>query len=225
MTGAALDPPALFRFLAQSPDTKEVCIECGAGFGELAAFFAHYFDRVVATDQTPPKRPSPYGLEIIKAPAEQLPAADTSVDMVISMQSLHFFNVQEHLSEVRRVLRPGGVFAALSWGAIVLPGAVAQAYEATFRSLDPFWEPQRNWVTSGYGDLDFAETALPLPETAMSRQMTLPKLDAEIAGWSAVRRALTSNTQFEDPQLDALLLSDSDQFKVSWPIVGQAFKV
>ncbi|WP_205843659.1 class I SAM-dependent methyltransferase [Nakamurella deserti] len=43
-----------------------------------------------------------------RAPAEQLPLADASVDAVVVAQAWHWFDPVRAWSEVRRILRPGG---------------------------------------------------------------------------------------------------------------------
>ena len=46
--------------------------------------------------------------------AQQIPLDDTSVDAVICAQSFHWFSTQEALSEIHRVLKPGGALG-LVW--------------------------------------------------------------------------------------------------------------
>lgn len=221
--GTALTPGQLLQWIATRPAKKEVCIECGAGLGELAMFFRSHFERVTATDLAPPKQKSPYGVTVIKAAAEHLPETEGSVDLLISMQALHFFNIADHLSEARRVLRPGGVFAALCWGEIILPDTILGAYQPTFTSLAPHWEKARGWVLSGYSDLAFPGRHLTLPQARMTRPMSISGLDAEIARWSATRRAVAADAEIIDPNLSGL---DRDaQFPVHWPILGQVFQV
>lgn len=215
-----LEPYELFDWLAGLPASQDCLVECGAGRGEISAYLNGRLSKVVATDKTPPRQTL---TKVIAAPAETIPCADTSVDLLLSMQALHHFDVADHLKEASRVLRTGGVFAALCWGEICLPEHVHAAYEPVFRSVENFWEAERNWVLSGYADLSFPGRAIPLPKTRMRKTMTLPDLDAEIAHWSAVQAALVAGHDIEDP--DDLHISDEDRFEVSWPIRGQVFVV
>lgn len=50
-------------------------------------------------------------VEWLRAPAEQLPFADGSLDAVVSTSAFHWFNQPAALREFHRVLRPGGVAA------------------------------------------------------------------------------------------------------------------
>ena len=218
-----LTPGQLLEWVATRPARKEACIECGAGLGELAGFFRAHFSRVTATDIAPPAQRSPYGVTITKAAAEHLPAEAASVDLIISMQALHHFDTAGHLTEASRVLRPGGVFAALCWGEMILPAPVKRACQNTFAALSPPWEISRDWVVSGYAGLTFPGKPLTVPATRMTRMMTLPDLESEIKRWSAFRRALADGVAIPAPNLAGV--DPARPFPVHWPLLGRAFQV
>jgi SAM-dependent methyltransferase len=218
----ALTPAELLGWIAKRPERTEACIECGAGLGELAAFFRATFRSVTATDIAPLAIKSPYGVKIVKAAAEHLPAPDSSVDLLISMQALHHFDRAAHLDEAARVLRPGGLFVALCWGEIVLPAPILRAWQPTFSALAQHWEDSRAWVLSGYANLAFPGTPLALPAARMTRQMTTTGLKAEIQRWSAFRRALAAGVKIPEPSLPGI--EDPQAFPVHWPVLGKAFQ-
>lgn len=95
-----------------------VVLELGAGTGKLTRTLVSLGHDVYATD------PDEAMLKVLRdqlpvvrtsqALAERLPAADQSVDVVIAAQSFHWFNPDEALPEIARVLRPGGRIA-LVW--------------------------------------------------------------------------------------------------------------
>ena len=53
------------------------------------------------------------GIAVRPGSAEQIPTDDESVDAVLVGQAFHWFDVERALAEIARVLRPGGVLAAL----------------------------------------------------------------------------------------------------------------
>lgn len=215
------------RWLARQPAGRGLCIDCGAGLAEVGAFMAGRFAQVIACDIRPIPVPpaAPANLTLRLAPAEAIPAGDGSADLVVSMQALHFFDRAAHLAEVRRVLRPGGVLAALAWGEMRLPGPVAAHLAPLGRALSAFWEPGRAAVVAGYPDLCFEAAALALPEAAMARAMTMTQILAEVGGWSAARRARAADVAL--PVLAPALPGHSAEarFAVTWPIVGRVFRM
>lgn len=115
------------NFLDLFPDRKiEHVLELGCGVGYYSAFLAKIADHVTATDleSIDPVTHSP-GLQITRdilksldvnnvtvmnASAESLPFPDNSFDMVFSSHVLeHVPDVNKAVSEINRVLRPGGI--------------------------------------------------------------------------------------------------------------------
>jgi ubiquinone/menaquinone biosynthesis C-methylase UbiE len=124
-------------------------LEIGAGTGASLPYYkGHSFEELVISE------PDPYMLErlrkklnpdlectIVQAPAEELPFPDASFDTVISFHVLcSVRSLPRSLSEVRRVLKPGGDFRFLdhvrSRNAI---GALIQ------HGIQPVW----SWLGAG----------------------------------------------------------------------------
>ena len=93
-------------------------LEVGAGTGKLTEQLVALGHDVHATE------PAQEMLDILRrnlpdtratqASAEDLPVPDRSVDVVLAAQSFHWFDLEQALPEIARVLRPGG-HLALVW--------------------------------------------------------------------------------------------------------------
>ena len=93
-------------------------LDLGAGTGKLSrALLARGFD-VVAVEPAPALRQhltAAIGAERVRdGRAEAIPLADGSVDAVTVSDAFHWFDHGPALSEIRRVLRPGGGLAILN---------------------------------------------------------------------------------------------------------------
>lgn len=93
-------------------------LELGAGTGKLTAVLQRLGHHVVATDPDPAmldrlRRGLPTVPTAI-ARAEDIPLATGSVDVVVAGQAYHWFDAEQTLPEIARVLRAGGVLA-LVW--------------------------------------------------------------------------------------------------------------
>ncbi|KRF37297.1 class I SAM-dependent methyltransferase [Nocardioides sp. Soil805] len=96
----------------------KVVLELGAGTGKLTRELVAQGHAVYATD------PDPAMLELLEAQvpgcsakvagAEEIPANDRSVDVVVAAQAFHWFDHAVALPEIARVLKPGG-HLALTW--------------------------------------------------------------------------------------------------------------
>lgn len=221
-----IGPAALMAWLTALPARRRACLECGAGRAEVAAFMAGRFGRAIALDVEPHhlrhvKKP----VHILCGDAAELPFADNSLDLVVSQQALHHFAVEQHLRESRRVLRDGGIFAALCWGEMRLPDGIAPIYGAVFKALEPYWEEARMWVLEGYAGLAFDGEAIALPTARMTRLLSLDALDLMIARWSATQHALARGADIPEPLLTDRQRRRLAPISISWPLLGKVFRV
>ena len=122
---------AAFNYFAKGPDLGpmleagqlkggERVLDIGSGPGHTALLFATRVSEVVATDPTEAMLEQGRllaaergitNLSFEQTSAESLPFPDASFDRVTSRQSLHHYtDVSAALREVRRVLKPAGLF-------------------------------------------------------------------------------------------------------------------
>jgi ubiquinone/menaquinone biosynthesis C-methylase UbiE len=82
---------------------------------------------------------SPDALTWTGAEADATPITSNSVDIVTASQSFHWMNPQTTLAEVARILRPGGVFAAIDcdWPPSILPELELAYNECIAKADDP----------------------------------------------------------------------------------------
>ncbi|MGE4610124.1 MAG: class I SAM-dependent methyltransferase [Paracoccaceae bacterium] len=92
-------------------------LDLGAGTGKFTKVLARTDARVIAVEPVDAMRDQlcQYVPEItaLAGSAENIPLVDSSVDVVVCAQSFHWFATQSALTEIHRVLRPGGKFALI----------------------------------------------------------------------------------------------------------------
>jgi len=113
-------PIQLYHFLAQKTviEGKEV-LEVGSGRGGGSDFISRYhrpakmmgLDIAFNATQWAQRHHVEDNLRFVQGNAERLPFPDESFDVIINVESCHAYgSVPRFLSEVKRVLRPGGHF-------------------------------------------------------------------------------------------------------------------
>jgi len=99
------------------PATASDVLEIGAGTGALTRQLVRRSAHVRAVEPDARMRAvlaaRASGAEVVAGRAEDLPAADASVDVVIGASMWHWVEAELALREVARVLRPGGTFSLL----------------------------------------------------------------------------------------------------------------
>ena len=119
-------PRALVDFLADAAPGTELALDCGCGTGQLSVLLGERFARVVATDasQKQIENAEPHARVAYRvAPAEASGLGDASADLVVAAQAAHWFDLPAFYAEARRVARPHGVVALVTYGIIEMERA------------------------------------------------------------------------------------------------------
>ncbi len=220
-----MEPGQLFSWLAEQPLNRDACLECGAGTGEVAQFLSQQFTTALAMD----RQPRNYNINSVNSRwivgnAENLPFEDESLDLILSVQALHHFDFRRHVHESKRVLKRGGCFAALSWGKIIIPNVLTNAYANVIDAIATYWEAERSWVLSGYKGLQFPGDPIEIPETIRTQYMTSDEFMLHVSTWSALQLAIQDGIDIPEPNFNGDE-DESNKHCVSWPLHGQVFRI
>lgn len=185
-------PPELFSWLAQQCASRNLAWDCGTGNGQAARALAGHFQRVHATDlsaeQVAQAEPHPR-IDYRTAAAETSGLNDHCCDLVTVAQALHWFCDETFYAEVRRVLKPGGLFAAWTYtllqGEPQLNAIVEDFYRNT---VGPWWPPERHWVDLAYREMPFPFADIATPKLEIRLEWTRDDLLAYLRTWSATQR-------------------------------------
>jgi SAM-dependent methyltransferase len=95
------------------PDGAALVVELGAGTGKLTRAVSSLGVRVAAVEPDPRMLDvlRSGGFEGVMGSAEEIPIADGEADAVVAGSCIHWFDLEQALPEIHRVLRRGGRFA------------------------------------------------------------------------------------------------------------------
>jgi SAM-dependent methyltransferase len=187
-------PESLYEFLASCTSPRERAWDCGAGNGQSSISLVEYFSEVYATDASEQQIANAIQKKCIfysVQPAEKTSFADDYFDIVTVAQALHWFNLDQFWSEVTRVLRSGGIFAA--WGYdwfSISPEIDDVIKESILDVIAPYWSPRVHLVWDGYRDVGFPFEPISVPPIPMKVLWNLPELLKYILTWSATKQCV-----------------------------------
>ena len=219
-------PALLFDFLADYCAQRVLAWDCGTGTGQFATSLAHYFQSVIATDASAEQishaetRPN---IVYKQASCEESGLADSSVDLVSVAQALHWFDVDLFFSEARRVMKPDGLLAVVSYGLPRVRGDIDSIIDQFHsRTLAPYWPNERSHVDNGYTNLAFPLKQLDVPNFHMQESWDLVQFTGYLSSWSAVTRY---KEQLDSDPLPALFdnlettWAADEKLRVTWPLL------
>ncbi|RII31746.1 MAG: SAM-dependent methyltransferase [Geobacter sp.] len=219
-------PGELFSWLAGLARQHELAWDCGCGNGQAALGLVPYFERVIATDpsrQQIEHAQQHEGISYGVAPAEGSGIGGNSVDLVMVAQALHWFDFDRFYTEVRRVVRDGGVLAAVSYGPVSVDGVAGEVIDRFYYELiAPYWPAERHYVDEHYATIPFPFPEISAPAFAMEAEWDLEHLLGYFSTWSAVgeyeKRLGSSPLALIDKELRAAWGDPHRLRPISWPL-------
>ena len=221
-------PAELFAALADAVARRRIAWDCATGNGQAAVGLAPHFERVIGTDgsaaQLAAAQPHPR-VRYLCALAETAPLAAGSIDLVVTAQSLHWFDIARFFTEAGRVLAPGGIVAAWCYGLSEIDPAIdAEVQRFYADTVGPYWPPQRTLVETGYRTVAFPFTELVLPPFAIVQELTLAAFAGYVRTWSATQRYTADRGRDPVPDLVRALAPSWGNVtrRVRWPLAVRA---
>lgn len=222
-------PPEVFEWLSSLCKEHELCWDVATGNGQAAKALARFFSRVFASDASENQiaRSAP-GANIHYAvePAEKSSLETQSADLITVAQALHWFDHTRFYAEVKRVVKPGGVFAAWGYGLHTVNAAVDDIVNKYYSYIvGPYWPPERALIEQHYRTLPFPFTEIAAPEFSIADNYSLEQLMGYLESWSSTQRY--TRERGENPmRLIAADLrkawGDAARREIRWPLFFKA---
>jgi SAM-dependent methyltransferase len=186
-------PEALVAFLADVAPARDLALDCACGSGQLSVPLARRFAQVVAMDASAAQiaeATAHPNLTYRTAPAERSGLPEECADLVTVAQAAHWLDLPAFYAEVRRVAKPRGIVALITYGMMEVTSEAGSVVGDFYgRVLDPYWPPERRLVEDGYRGLPFPFAEIAAPPLAIEAALSLDDLVGYVGTWSALREA------------------------------------
>jgi len=221
-------PERLIAQIAALAPGRDQAWDAGTGNGQAARLLAQHFARVHASDPSPQQiaaaEPAD-GVTFAVEPAERCSLPHGSCDLVLAAQAAHWFEPEAFGAEVRRLLRPGGILAAIGYGWwYVDPEVDAIVGDLLLRPLAPHWLPGNWMLNDGYRALQLPGEEVRLIPSAIHLAWTRAELEAYVLSWSAVQKLGTDVTGEAFAALRDIW-PDEERRHVTMPIVSRVHRL
>jgi ubiquinone/menaquinone biosynthesis C-methylase UbiE len=209
-------PDALFRAIVDKVETPDRVWDCATGNGQAACALAKYFKHVIATDLSENQIANAKACDNVNyrvATSDHSGLTDGSVDCVTVAQALHWFDNEGFYDEVRRVLKPGGLFAAWLYALPKLDDPnLAKILRLLYHDiLGGYWDVGRQHIDDEYRDLYMPFDDIKRQRFEKPLEWTREDFIGFLSTWSALQTYLK---QHDDNPLEEII---RPQLEAVWP--------
>lgn len=187
-----LYPEEIFSFLASLSDHKQLAVDCATGNGQAALGLAKHFKKVIALDASPSQISNCFdcgNVEYRVAKVEDTGLGDNSTDLVTIATALHWVNKDLFYEEVKRILKPGGIMAAWTYGTNSEIEPVVSSIIDKFSDmiLDELWDRNIDQIKT-FEFQEFPFERIPAPDFIIKKDLTMEQLLNYIYTWSSTQK-------------------------------------
>lgn len=208
-------PPALYEYLLLHVKHFETAFDAATGNGQVAAILATKFKEVHATDIS--EKQLAYAPQLPNVfykteKAEQTSFADSYFDLVTVAQAIHWFDFEQFYAEVKRILKPGGLFAAIGYSLVRTNRKIDAWTDHFYQNITgPYWDKERKYIDEAYATIPFPFNEIAGPSLTMEYQWSKDQFIGYLTTWSAVQHYIKAKNTH--PLTDELL----QQLNNVWP--------
>lgn len=188
-------PAALYNFIYAKLNGFDTAWDCATGNGQVAVELAKRFTTIYATDISDKQLANAPALPNIiysNQVAEHTNFADNTFNLITVGTALHWFKHAEFYAEAKRVLKPGGVFAAWCYGMSHINAEVDKLFLDFYHNdTEAYWEPERKYVDEHYQTIPFGFEEKITAEFTINLQWTLAHFEGYLNTWSAIQKMKT----------------------------------
>lgn len=185
-------PKELYIFLTSLCPEKKSVWDVACGSGQATIDLAAHFDEVYATDISEEQITHAHAhpkVQYSVQPAEATNFAENQFDLVGVAQALHWFDYPRFWPEVKRVLKPNGIFAAWGYSWFSINPEADRAFKENFLApIEPYWAKENQLLWNAYRDVPIPFEKVETPQIDMSVTWNFEQLFAYIQTWSAARQ-------------------------------------
>ena len=190
-------PQEMYDYLLSLVDGRVAAWDCATGNGQVARILAQHFQRVYATDISEKQISQALKLPNIVyqvEPAEKANAMDNSFDLITVAQAIHWFNFDAFYREVKRTLKPNGLFCVIGYGIMHIDKKVDKAVHKLYEDiLGKYWDTERKYIEEDYKTIPFPFEEIVAPHFQIKTSWNFNQLIGYLNTWSALQHYKKAN--------------------------------
>ncbi len=223
-------PDALYQFIFNHLQSRARAWDCATGNGQVAQYLSPHFDHVFATDISQQQLDNAFQAENILysiQPAEKTNFPDQTFDLITVGQALHWFDLPQFYTEVRRLAKPNGLLAVWGYSVCSVNPAIDEIFLDFYNNIvGPYWDSARKMVEEEYKSVAFPFDQIETPKFSLEVEWTLEQFGGYLSTWSATQKYIKANNHDPVPEIVSQMAAEWNGKKiVSFPVFLKLGKV
>jgi SAM-dependent methyltransferase len=190
-------PQELYDYLYSLVQEKNTAWDCATGNGQVARILAKDFKQVFATDISENQLKHAVQKENISYLLESSNKSsfpDASFDLITVAQAIHWFHFDDFYAEVKRTLKPFGIFAAFGYGVMRIDEQVDAVIHKLYKGiLGGYWDEERKHIDEGYSSIPFPFQEFAVPKFSIQTTWDFDQMIGYLNTWSALQHYKKAN--------------------------------
>lgn len=192
-------PQALYDFIYQEIKSTELAWDCATGNGQVAVELAKKFAQVYATDISEKQLANAPQLSNVTYQVERAEAThfeNECFDLITVAQAIHWFDFDKFFGEVKRTLKPDGLFVAIGYDLMKIDEEIdALIYHLYDAILGKYWDEERRHIEQAYRTIPFPLKEINCPELVILTEWNFDQLIGYLNTWSSLQHYLKTHQQ------------------------------
>ena len=190
-------PEELYNYILTKVKSTEMAWDCATGNGQVASKLSDYFKKVEATDLS--NNQLEYAIRKTNITYSRQVAELTNFpghhfDLITVGQALHWFNFDAFFNEVKRVLKPEGVFVAFVYGLNTVGQEVDEIINDFYhKTIGPYWDDERRYIDDQYQSINFPFNHIEHRKFEYQVAWDVEHYFGYLNTWSAVKHFIKAN--------------------------------
>jgi ubiquinone/menaquinone biosynthesis C-methylase UbiE len=190
-------PDAMIEHILTFVNDYRSALDVATGNGQVARKLSPHFKNVFAIDISEKQLEKASRAENITyqiSEAEKTSFESHQFDLITVAQAVHWFDFERFYKEVKRILKPEGVFAIMGYGLFSTNPESDEVLRDFYRNiLGPYWDAERRYIDENYETIPFPFEKIPSPKFTNEFEWTIEQLTGYLETWSATQHYINAN--------------------------------
>jgi len=184
-------PPEMIAYIVSLVHDKDAALDVATGNGQVAAALSPYFKEVYGTDisakQLQNAKTAP-NVVYKEGSAEDTGFNNEQFNLVTVAQAIHWFKFDAFYAEVKRILKPDGLFAVMGYGLFSTNPETDVIINHFYKDIiGSYWDSERKYIDENYTTIPFPFKEIEAKKFTNNFTWTFEQLTGYLETWSAVQ--------------------------------------